>query len=56
MFSKWGEFVQRHRVLVLIIMVVLVAALGVVGQKLPDYLSQSGWFDPASDSLSLIHI
>ena len=40
MFSKWGEFVQRHRVLVLIIMVVLVAALGVVGQKL----------------LSLIHI
>ena len=32
MFSKWGEFVQRHRVLVLNIMVVLVAALGVVGQ------------------------
>ena len=52
MFSKWGEFVQRHRVLVLIIMVVLVAALGVVGQKLPDYLSQSGWFDPASDSIT----
>ena len=70
MFSKWGEFIQRHRKLVLAIMIVLVSALGVVGQRLPDYLSQSGWFDPGSDSikaaeleestfgrdLSLIHI
>lgn len=51
MFSKWGEFIQRHRKLVLAIMIVLVSALGVVGQRLPDYLSQSGWFDPGSDSI-----
>ena len=51
MFSKWGEFIQRHRKLVLAIMIVLVSTLGVVGQRLPDYLSQSGWFDPGSDSI-----
>lgn len=56
MFSKWGEFVQRHRKLVLVIMIVLVSALGIVGQRLPDYLSQSGWFDPGSDSIKAAEI
>ncbi|WQD13347.1 MAG: hypothetical protein U1U88_001572 [Lawsonella clevelandensis] len=46
-----GRIDQRHRKLVLAIMIVLVSALGVVGQRLPDYLSQSGWFDPGSDSI-----
>lgn len=56
MFSKWGDFIQRHRKLVLAVMIVLVSALGIVGQRLPDYLSQSGWFDPGSDSIKAAEI
>lgn len=52
MFTKWGEFVQRHRKLVALVVILLVLGLGTVGRKLPDYLSQSGWFDPGSDSIA----
>lgn len=51
MFTKWGDFVQRHRKLVALIMMLIVLALGIVGRHLPEYLSQSGWFDPDSDSI-----
>lgn len=51
MFTKWGDFVQRHRKLVALVMMLIVLALGIVGRHLPEYLSQSGWFDPGSDSI-----
>lgn len=51
MFTKWGDFVQRHRKLVALVVMLGVLALGIVGRQLPEYLSQSGWFDPGSDSI-----
>ncbi|NDK88903.1 MMPL family transporter [Gordonia desulfuricans] len=50
MFGAIGTFVYRMRFAVIAVMVVLMAGLGLYGMDLNKYLSQSGWFDPTSES------
>ncbi|MFT3898640.1 MAG: MMPL family transporter [Gordonia sp. (in: high G+C Gram-positive bacteria)] len=51
MFGWIGDFVYRLRYAVIAVMVVLMAGLGIYGLGLPGKLSQSGWFDPTSESV-----
>jgi len=50
LFSFWGRFVYRHRIVVLVITSVALLIGGLFGLRLPDALSQSGYDDPGSDS------
>ncbi|MEP9392073.1 MMPL family transporter [Gordonia sp. VNQ95] len=50
MFGAIGTFVYRMRFAVIAVMVALMAGLGLYGMDLGKYLSQSGWFDPTSQS------
>ncbi|MFT4126932.1 MAG: MMPL family transporter [Gordonia sp. (in: high G+C Gram-positive bacteria)] len=50
MFGAIGTFVYRMRFAVIAVMVVLMAGLGLFGLDLNKHLSQSGWFDPTSQS------
>ncbi|MGC4933312.1 MMPL family transporter [Gordonia sp. DT30] len=50
MFGAIGTFVYRMRFAVIAVMVVLMAGLGLYGLGLSKHLSQSGWFDPTSQS------
>lgn len=51
MFGAIGNFVYRLRFAVIAVMVALMAALGLYGLDLNKHLSQSGWFDPGSESV-----
>lgn len=51
MFGWIGAFVYRMRYTVIAVMVALMAGLGLYGLDLPKHLSQSGWFDPTSQSV-----
>ncbi|ORM35348.1 MMPL family transporter [Williamsia sp. 1135] len=51
MFGAIGNFVYRLRFVVIGVMVALMAALGLYGLDLNKHLSQSGWFDPGSESV-----
>ncbi|MFT4044646.1 MAG: MMPL family transporter [Gordonia sp. (in: high G+C Gram-positive bacteria)] len=50
MFAAIGTFVFRLRFAVIAVLVVLMGGLGLYGLGLGKYLSQSGWFDPTSQS------
>ncbi|WP_375003382.1 MMPL family transporter [Gordonia sp. PS3] len=50
MFGSIGSFVYRMRYTVIAVLVALMGGLGLYGINLPQYLSQSGWFDPGSES------
>ncbi|MBA4021892.1 MAG: RND transporter [Gordonia sp.] len=52
MFGAIGNFVYRLRFVVIGVMVALMAALGLYGLDLNKHLSQSGWFDPGSESVA----
>ncbi|MGB3697244.1 MAG: MMPL family transporter, partial [Gordonia sp. (in: high G+C Gram-positive bacteria)] len=52
MFGSIGSFVYRMRYTVIAVLVALMGGLGLYGINLPQYLSQSGWFDPTSESVS----
>ncbi|WP_063127127.1 MMPL family transporter [Nocardia fusca] len=49
---RWGRFVYRHRVAILVIFSALVAASGLYGRDLADRLTQEGWFDESSESVA----
>lgn len=49
---RWGRFVYRHRVAVLVLFVVVVALSGLYGRDLADRLTQEGWFDESSESVA----
>ncbi|MFT4085591.1 MAG: MMPL family transporter [Gordonia sp. (in: high G+C Gram-positive bacteria)] len=51
MFGSIGTFVYRMRYTVIAVLVALMGGLGLYGLDLPKYLSQSGWFDPSSESV-----
>ncbi len=51
MFGWIGAFAYRMRFTVIAVMVALMAGLGLYGLDLPKHLSQSGWFDPTSESV-----
>lgn len=51
MFHAWGRFAYRHRRLVPVVVVALIALLYLTfGMRLDDRLSQEGWEDPGADS------
>ena len=51
MFLRWGRFSYRHRRLVPVIVVALIAALYLAcGLHLDERMSQEGWEDPGADS------
>ncbi|EGD54826.1 MMPL family transporter [Gordonia neofelifaecis] len=50
MFGSIGSFVYRMRYTVIAVLVALMGGLGLYGINLSQYLSQSGWFDPHSES------
>lgn len=50
MFRFIGTFVYRMRFLVIAVMIAMMAGLGLYGLDLGKHLSQSGWFDPTSES------
>lgn len=50
MFRALGTFVYRMRYAVIVVMIALMAGLGIYGLGLGKHLSQSGWFDPGSQS------
>ncbi|MFC0316433.1 MMPL family transporter [Gordonia phosphorivorans] len=52
MFGSIGTFVYRMRYTVIAVLVVLMGGLGIYGLTLPNYLSQSGWFAPNSESVT----
>ena len=49
---RWGRFVYRHRVAVLVVFLFLVAISGLYGRDLADRLTQEGWFDESSESVA----
>ncbi|MFD4404571.1 MMPL family transporter [Nocardia sp. NPDC058499] len=49
---RWGRFVYRHRVAVLVISLFVVALSGLYGRDLADRLTQEGWFDESSESVA----
>ena len=51
MFGSIGTFVYRMRYAVIAVLIALMGGLGLYGMDLPKYLSQSGWFDPNSESV-----
>ncbi|MFT3660859.1 MAG: MMPL family transporter [Gordonia sp. (in: high G+C Gram-positive bacteria)] len=51
MFGSIGTFVYRMRFTVIVVLIALMGGLGLYGLQLPKYLSQSGWFDPTSESV-----
>ena len=51
MFYKWGHFAYRHRRVIPVLVIALIAAMQVLfGSKLGERLSQEGWEDPGADS------
>ncbi|GAC67206.1 MMPL family transporter [Gordonia soli] len=50
MFAAIGTFVFRMRFAVIGVLIALMAGLGLYGMDLGKHLSQSGWFDPTSES------
>ncbi|GED96147.1 MMPL family transporter [Gordonia crocea] len=50
MFGWIGAFAYRMRYTVIAVMVALMAGFGLYGLDLSKHLSQSGWFDPTSES------
>ncbi|ROZ99105.1 MMPL family transporter [Gordonia sp. OPL2] len=51
MFGAIGTFVYRMRFAVIAVLIAMMAGLGLYGLDLGKYLSQSGWFDPTSESV-----
>ena len=51
MFGAIGTFVFRMRFAVIAVLIALMGGLGLYGLDLGKYLSQSGWFDPTSESV-----
>lgn len=51
MFGSIGSFVYRMRYTVIAVLIALMGGLGLYGMDLPKHLSQSGWFDPNSESV-----
>ncbi|GAC59028.1 hypothetical protein GOHSU_70_00050, partial [Gordonia hirsuta DSM 44140 = NBRC 16056] len=51
MFGSIGSFVYRMRYTVIAVLIALMGGLGIYGLGLPNHLSQSGWFDPNSESV-----
>ncbi|MDL9935159.1 MMPL family transporter [Gordonia sp. ABSL1-1] len=51
MFGAIGTFVYRMRFAVIAVLVAMMAGLGLFGLDLSKHLSQSGWFDPTSESV-----
>ncbi|MFD3703282.1 MMPL family transporter [Nocardia sp. NPDC058658] len=51
MFTRWGDLVYRFRFAVIIVVGGAMLALGAYGMGLGPRLSQSGWFDPNSESV-----
>ena len=51
MFGAIGTMVFRLRYAVIAVLVVLMSGLGLFGLDLGKHLSQSGWFDPTSESV-----
>ncbi|MEE2035295.1 MMPL family transporter, partial [Rhodococcus chondri] len=52
MFDRWGELVFRARFTVIAVMVAAMLGLAGYGLSLNDHLSQSGWDDPGSQSVT----
>ena len=52
MFASWGSIVYRARFTVIAAMVAGMLGLAAYGLDLEDHLSQSGWFDPGSESVT----
>lgn len=52
MFDRWGELVVRARFTVIAVMVAALLGLAGYGLSLNDHLSQSGWDDPGSESVT----
>lgn len=50
-FGSIGSFVYRMRYTVIGVLIALMGGMGLYGLSLPNYLSQSGWFDPNSESV-----
>ncbi|GAA1482032.1 hypothetical protein GCM10009624_24720 [Gordonia sinesedis] len=50
-FGAIGTFVYRMRFAVIAVLIALMAGLGLYGLDLNKHLSQSGWFDPTSQSV-----
>lgn len=48
----WGRFVYRHRYLVFVLFLLIVAVSGFYGRDLSGRLSQEGWFDESSESVA----
>ncbi|MFI8971663.1 MMPL family transporter [Nocardia asteroides] len=51
MFTRWGDLVYRFRFVVIAVVGAALLALGAYGTGLGDRLTQSGWFDPNSESV-----
>jgi uncharacterized membrane protein YdfJ with MMPL/SSD domain len=51
-FDRWGELVVRARFTVIAVMVAALLGLAGYGLSLNDHLSQSGWDDPGSQSVT----
>ncbi|MFC6011429.1 MMPL family transporter [Nocardia lasii] len=51
MFTRWGDLVYRFRFAVIVVVGAAMLALGAYGMGLGPRLSQSGWFDPGSESV-----
>lgn len=49
---RWGRFVYRHRVVVLVVFLIAVACSGLFGRDLSGRMSQEGWFDESSESVA----
>ncbi|MBM7365612.1 MMPL family transporter [Gordonia hydrophobica] len=52
MFGSIGSFVYRMRYTVIAVLIALMGGLGLYGLGLSQHLSQSGWFDPNSESVT----
>uniref|UniRef100_UPI000A02F7D7 MMPL family transporter n=1 Tax=Nocardia coubleae TaxID=356147 RepID=UPI000A02F7D7 len=51
MFTRWGDLVYRFRFAVIAVVGAALLALGAYGMGLGPRLTQSGWFDPGSESV-----
>ncbi|WP_416561757.1 MMPL family transporter [Nocardia testacea] len=49
---RWGRFVYRHRIAMLVLFLAVVAVSGLYGRDLADRLTQEGWFDESSESVA----
>ncbi len=52
MFTRWGDLVYRFRFAVIVVVGGAMLALGAYGMGLGPRLTQSGWFDPGSESVA----